>query len=242
MKTIFIIPARLGSSRLKNKILLDIAGKTLLEHVVDNFHKGNIDNFVIACDDEKIADVCKTIGARYVLTDPELPSGTDRVYAGYKALNEDYDCIVNVQGDLAVFNVATLKYAVELLKTDEYDMTTIGFKLNRDDLINSEDTVKIAIAFKDENNGQALYFSRSPIPCKAPQFYQHVGVYAYRPAALEKFVNSPVSRLEKIERLEQLRVLENGMKIGISIVPAFDVIEVNNEKDAKEVADYVTNK
>lgn len=238
MKSIYIIPARIGSSRLSEKIIRDIGGKTLIERVIDNFKRGGVENFVVACDSERIGELCKKCGVRYVLTDPELPSGTDRVYAGYKALGEEYDCVVNVQGDLAVFDVRVLKDAIDLLEKGDYDMTTVGFKLNRQDLINSPDTVKIAISFDDEKTGQALYFSRCPIPYETEQFYQHVGVYAYRPSSLEKFVNSPVSRLEKTERLEQLRVLENRMKIGVAIVPNFDVIEVNNQKDVEEVISY----
>lgn len=241
MKSIYIIPARMGSSRLHEKVIKKIGQKTLIEHVISNFERGGVQNFLVACDDAKIGELCEKHNVRYILTDPDLPSGTDRVYAAYKQMNEEYDCVINVQGDLAVFNVSVLKYAIDLLATGQYDMTTIGFKLNRQDLIESPDTVKIAIAFKDENNGQALYFSRNPIPHAAPQYYQHVGVYAYKPDALEKFVRSPIAQLEKIERLEQLRVLENGMKIGVSIVPSFDVIEVNNQKDADEVAEYTKN-
>lgn len=241
MKSIYIVPARIASTRLQEKAIKDIGGKTLIEHVISNFERANVKDFLVACDDERIGDLCKKHGVRYVLTDPDLPSGTDRVYAAYKQLNEHFDAVVNVQGDLAVFNVSVLKYAIELLEGGQYDMTTIGFKLDRQDLIHSPDTVKIAVAFKDANSGQALYFSREAIPHAAPQYYQHVGVYAYRPESLERFVNSPIAELEKIERLEQLRVLENGMKIGVYIVPSFDVIEVNNQKDADEVAEYTKN-
>lgn len=242
MKYICIIPARMNSSRLPNKVIREINGKTLLEHVVDNARRANIENVAVACDSLEVMEIAKRIGVNSIYTDPNLPTGTDRVSAAAAQLNDKYDIIVNMQGDLALFDASKLNDAVKLLEEhDDYDMATLAVPIQKSSMITSPNTVKIAIAFKDEDWGDALYFSRSPIPYESKQYYQHIGVYAFKRDAIVKFSVMPQTLLEKTERLEQLRALENRMRIGVKIVDHFDVQEINSIEDVKEFEEYLKN-
>jgi len=243
MKYVCIIPARLNSTRLPNKIIKEIAGKTLIEHVVDNARAANIENIVIACDSLEVMEIAKKIGVSSILTDPNLPSGTDRVSAAAAQLVDQYEIIVNLQGDLALFDASKLLDVVELLKEhEEYDLTTLAVPIQKTSLISSATTVKVAIAFKDDDWGDALYFSRSMIPYNAKQYYQHLGVYAFRSESIMKFSVMPQTLLEKTEKLEQLRALENRMKIGVKVVDNFEVQEINSQEDVERFEDLMRNK
>ena len=240
MKYICIIPARINSSRLPNKVIHEINGKTLLEYVVDNARRANIENVAVACDSLEVMEIAKRIGVNSIYTDPNLPTGTDRVSAAAAQLNDKYDIIVNMQGDLALFDASKLNDAVKLLEEHEYyDMTTLAVPIQKSSMITSPNTVKIAISFKDEDWGDALYFSRSPIPYESKQYYQHIGVYAFKRDAIVKFSVMPQTLLEKTEKLEQLRALENRMRIGVKIVDHFDVQEINSIEDVKDFEEYL---
>ena len=240
MKYICIIPARINSSRLPNKVIHEINGKTLLEYVVDNARRANIENVAVACDSLEVMEIAKRIGVNSIYTDPNLPTGTDRVSAAAAQLNDKYDIIVNMQGDLALFDASKLNDAVKLLEEHEYyDMTTLSVPIQKSSMITSPNTVKIAISFKDEDWGDALYFSRSPIPYESKQYYQHIGVYAFKRDAIVKFSVMPQTLLEKTEKLEQLRALENRMRIGVKIVDHFDVQEINSIEDVKDFEEYL---
>lgn len=242
MKYICIIPARINSSRLPNKVIHEINGKTLLEYVVDNARRANIENVAVACDSLEVMEIAKRIGVNSIYTDPNLPTGTDRVSAAAAQLNDKYDIIVNMQGDLALFDASKLNDAVKLLEEHEYyDMTTLAVPIQKSSMITSPNTVKIAISFKDEDWGDALYFSRSPIPYESKQYYQHIGVYAFKRDAIVKFSVMPQTLLEKTEKLEQLRALENRMRIGVKIVDHFDVQEINSIEDVKDFEEYLKN-
>ena len=243
MKYICIIPARLNSKRLPNKVIREINGKTLIEYVVENAKKANIENIAIACDSLEIMEIAKRIGVYSIYTDPNLPTGTDRVSAAASQLNENYDIIVNLQGDLALFDARKLNDAVKLLEEhyNEYDMTTLAVPIQKSSMITSPDTVKVAISFKDEDWGDALYFSRSSIPYDSKQYYQHIGVYAFKKEAIVKFSIMPQTLLEKTERLEQLRALENRMKIGVKVVSNFAVQEINSIEDVKDFEEYLNS-
>lgn len=243
MNYVCIIPARLNSTRLPNKIIKEMAGKTLIEHVVDNAKAANIKNIVIACDSLEVMEIAKKIGVSSILTDPNLPSGTDRVSAAAAQLSEKYDIIVNLQGDLALFDASKITEAVELLEEHpEYDMTTLAVPIQKTSLISSSTTVKVAISFKDDDWGDALYFSRAMIPYNAKQYYQHIGVYAFRSDSIMKFSVMPQTLLEKTEKLEQLRALENRMKIGVKVVDNFDIQEINSLEDVQCFEEYMKNK
>lgn len=234
-KILIIIPARLSSSRLPNKPLADIGGKTMIQRVYEQAVKAKLGDVVVACDGEKIANEVKNFAGKYVITDPNLPSGTDRIYAALKTLQKDnnYDIIVNLQGDLPNIEPKIIKTTAENLAKDDSDISTIASKVRDKSEVTNPNVVKIAIAFKEENFGHALYFSRCPIPYAqngAPQYFHHIGIYAYKRTALEKFIILKQSQLEKYESLEQLRALENNMKISVGIVDSHP-ISVDTRED-----------
>ncbi len=238
-KILTIIPVRLASTRLPNKPLADICGKTMIARVYEQALKANLGDVIIACDGEEIAAEAKKIGAKFIITDPNLPSGTDRIYAAYKAsLAGNYEIIVNLQGDLPNIDPNVIKDAANAALTSDCDIATVASNIKNEAEITNPNVVKIAIAFKEKNLGKALYFSRCPIPyskINAADFYHHIGIYAYKSSALEKFVKLAPSDLEKRESLEQLRALENDMKIFVKIVEAHPL-----SVDTKEDLDIVT--
>lgn len=254
-----VIPARFGSTRLPGKMLADIIKDPLIVHtwrsvISSSFVKDFVD-VIVACDDQRIFDAIKKAGGEAILTPSNLPSGTDRVFAAYKAHDKhnQYKVVINVQGDMPFVNPKIITEAIKLIQDyPEYDISTIATvtKATRQDMYEQEQVVNPVVAFrKDELNdnrsknfekewsnecsekvGEALYFSRSPIPFGGP-FYKHIGVYGFRPNSLEKFVSLPQSSLEKSERLEQLRAIENGMRIGIKILNLEYPISVDTAED-----------
>lgn len=223
-KFLTIIPVRLASTRLPNKPLADIVGKTMIQRVYEQAIKANLGEVLIACDGEEIANEVKKFGAKFVITDPNLPSGTDRIYAAYKAFGEEaFDAIINLQGDLPNIDPQVIRSAAEASQSDDCDIATVASKIKNESEISNPNVVKIAISFKEKTLGKALYFSRCPIPFSKKtdaDFYHHIGIYAYKKSALEKFVNLAPSPLEVRESLEQLRALENDMKIFVKVVDA----------------------
>ena len=234
-KVIIIIPARLASTRLPNKPLAMIEGKTMIQRVYEQALKANLGEVIIATDGEKIANEIKKFGGKYILTNPDLQSGTDRIYSAYKLLKQDFDIIVNVQGDLPNIDPNVISECVNLALENDCDIATVASKISDISEINNPNVVKIALA----QNGFALYFSRSPIPFSKninDDYFHHIGIYAYKKNSLEKFINLTPSPLEKRESLEQLRALENGMKIAVKIVNAHPL-----SVDTKEDLDKVIN-
>jgi 3-deoxy-manno-octulosonate cytidylyltransferase (CMP-KDO synthetase) len=159
-KVIIIIPARLASTRLPNKPLAMIEGKTMIQRVYEQALKANLGEVIIATDGEKIANEIKKFGGKFILTNPDLQSGTDRIYSAYKLLNEDFDIIVNVQGDLPNIDPSVISECVNLALDNDCDIATVASKISDISEINNPNVVKIALA----QNGLALYFSRSAIP------------------------------------------------------------------------------
>jgi 3-deoxy-manno-octulosonate cytidylyltransferase (CMP-KDO synthetase) len=171
----------------------------------------------VACGDKEIADAVRAAGGRAVLTDPALPSGSDRVCAALAELDPHghYDVVVNLQGDFPTITGAQLRLAVLPLRDPAFDIGTLVVPIASEAEANTASFVKAACAFADgQTVAQALYFSRMPIPWGDGPRWHHVGIYAYRRAALTRFVALPVSPLEGREKLEQLRALEAGMRIG----------------------------
>ena len=234
-KVIIIIPARLASTRLPNKPLAMIEGKTMIQRVYEQTLKANLGEVIIATDGEKIANEINKFGGKYILTNPDLQSGTDRIYSAYQLLKQDFDIIVNVQGDLPNIDPRVISECVNLALESDCDIATVASKISDISEINNPNVVKIALA----QNGLALYFSRSPIPFSKninDDYFHHIGIYAYKKNSLEKFINLTPSPLEKRESLEQLRALENGMKIAVKIVDAHPL-----SVDTKEDLDKVIN-
>ena len=239
-KVIIIIPARLASTRLPNKPLAMIDGKTMIQRVYEQALKANLGEVFIATDGLEIGNEVKKFGGNYILTNPDLQSGTDRIYSAYKLLKEDFDIIVNVQGDLPNIDPKVITECTNLALESDCDIATVASKITDISEINNPNVVKIALA----QNGLALYFSRSAIPFSKninDDYFHHIGIYAYKKNALEKFVNLLPSHLEKRESLEQLRALENGMKIAVKIVDAHP-LSVDTQEDLDKVINLIKSK
>lgn len=219
MNSIAIIPARYHSQRLPGKPILMLAGIPIVVRVWQNISSSQlISKAVVATDDQRIAETLDKHSVPYILTSPDLPSGTDRIYQALCKIEGDYDVIVNVQGDEPFLTANDIDKLISEFDTKNFDVATFVSKISGyDDLVNPNN-VKVAVS----NDFRAIYFSRSPIPYLrdndiknwtiANNYWKHIGVYAYRKSALKAFVASEQSALEKIEKLEQLRLLEQGYK------------------------------
>ncbi|BBP42420.1 3-deoxy-manno-octulosonate cytidylyltransferase [Thiosulfativibrio zosterae] len=232
MKTIVFIPARYGSSRLPGKPLKLIAGKPMIQHVFERVAKAEgLDGVYVATDDERIREVVETFGGQVVMTPPEAESGTDRIAHAARALGlADDDLIINVQGDQPLIHPGSIEAVISPFKADDYrgqfEMSTLSFKIVNEAEITSPKDVKLVT----DVNGMALYFSRATIPHGRDYWdhdsFKHLGVYAYTKRFVDAFNALPVSRLENIEKLEQLRALENGMPIKV-VLSQWDSPEVD---------------
>lgn len=223
MNPIVLIPARLAASRLPGKPLVDIHGRPMVVHVMERAREAAIGPVVVACGDPEIVAVVREAGGNAVLTDPALPSGSDRVHAALKELDPagDHDVVVNLQGDFPTIAPAALRAVLLPLADPAVDIGTLVVPIRDAEEAAAESVVKAACAFEPEAAvAPALYFSRAAIPHGEGPRWHHIGIYAYRRPALERFVARPVSPLERRERLEQLRALEAGMRIGCVRVDA----------------------
>lgn len=216
MKAVGVIPARWASTRFEGKMLALLNGQPLIEHVWRQAKKSRVlEEILIACDDQRIWDAAKSFGAKVVMTDKDHKSGTDRI--AQAAADISADVIVNIQGDEPLIDPAVIdNLAKALLDNTNVVMATVIKPISRPEDLDNPNIVKTVIDC--ENN--ALYFSRFPIPYNREKkpfsdavYYKHLGIYAYRKDFLLKFKNLPVSYLEEIEKLEQLRVLSAGYKI-----------------------------
>ena len=232
-KITIVIPARLASTRLPRKLLLRETGKTLIQHTYEAAQKATLCSAVIvATDHEEILREVESFGGRAVMTSPECASGTDRVAEVARQLPEA-ELLVNVQGDEPEISGESIDLAVRLLEQNpEAVMSTLATPIR--DRSQFEDPACVKVVF--DHRGRAMYFSRSPIPhprqwddalltSDPPSFYQHVGLYAYRRDFLLQLADMPPSKTEKIEKLEQLRVLEAGYEILVGVVdePTFGI-------------------
>lgn len=237
MRVLIVIPARMASVRLPGKMMADIGGKPLIVRTYESVISAKIGDVIVACDSEEIKSAIENVGGKTVMTDPDLQSGTDRVCSAWKQYGSDYDCVMNVQGDMPFVDSKLIIEGYNLVRSSEYDISTLCTKIC-DDSYNLDSVVKPVISFTSENEGRALYFSRSVVPHNSEIFYHHVGIYCFRSEALTKFVNLPQSYLEKTEKLEQLRALENDMSIGIKVVDAKTPISVDTPHDLDRARKY----
>jgi 3-deoxy-manno-octulosonate cytidylyltransferase (CMP-KDO synthetase) len=224
-RRVLVIPARRRSTRLPDKMLLHETGKTVLEHTYEAACRCRRPNLVlVATDDADIATEVRRFGGRVVMTSPDCPSGTDRVAEAVRELPRA-EIIVNLQGDEPEAEPAAIDRLFELLENHSAaSMATLATPIRERAKLDDPACVKVTF----ENSGRALYFSRSAIPharewddalltANPPVFYQHLGIYAYRRPLLMQMPKWPVGRLEQIEKLEQLRVLENGASILVAV-------------------------
>lgn len=239
-KCLIVIPARFASQRFPGKVLAMLAGKPVIQHVWEAAIKTGLGEVKVATEDKKVFDFLHSIGANAVMTSASCKSGTDRVYEASNGTDADY--IINIQGDEPFMTAETLKKAFLKLKNfPDCQIGTACVKLSGEDIINPN-CVKIAM----NAEGKALYFSRAPIPfhhklseiANTYPYYLHLGFYIYRRETLKKFVSLPPSPLEKLERLEQLRALENGIKICVAEVEPLGP-SIDTPEDLQAAEEYI---
>lgn len=221
LNPIVVIPSRLAASRLPGKPLADIGGRPMVVRVLERAWEADIGPVAVACAEPAIAEAVRRAGGMAVLTDPELPSGSDRVHAAMAELDPDgrHDVVVNLQGDFPTVRPEALRAVLLPLADPAIDIGTLVAPIRDAAEAAADSVVKAACAFEDGSDlAPALYFSRLPIPSGAGPRWHHIGIYAFRREALARFVALPPSPLERRERLEQLRALEVGMRIGCARV------------------------
>jgi 3-deoxy-manno-octulosonate cytidylyltransferase (CMP-KDO synthetase) len=224
-----VIPARLESTRMARKVLRPIAGRPMVEWVWRAATaSGLMDPVIVATDAEEVADACRARSIPVVMTSPACPSGSDRVREVSREI--DADIYVNIQGDEPTLTADFFSPLLDLFNRPEVEVSTLSVRCPPEEFTNPN-AVKVVTAL----DGRALYFSRSTIPFDRDQigfieYRKHLGIYAYRKAALDRFAALSPSPLEKLERLEQLRLLENGIAIYVADAPR-DTIGVDTEED-----------
>lgn len=222
---IVLIPARLASTRLPNKPLADIHGKPMIVHVLDRAREAAVGPVVVAAAEAEVVKAVEAAGGRAVLTDPDLPSGSDRIHQALLRIdpNARHDLIVNLQGDLPTLAPELIRAVLSPLADPAVDIGTLAVAIEDAQERDNPNVVKPVCAFAEKASiARALYFTR----CSAPwdggdlqkPLYHHIGIYAYRRAALDRFVALPPSPLELREKLEQLRALEAGMRVDVARV------------------------
>ena len=218
---IVMIPSRLASTRLPQKPLADIGGAPMIVHVWQRAVAAGLGPVVVASGDQEIVDVIEAAGGRAVMTDPELPTGSDRIHAAVTALDpgKAHDAVINVQGDMPLIEPAAIRLAFDALADPETDIATLCAVIDDPVMLGQDHVNKVAVGFTDPAQpARALYFSKLPVPWGDGPHYEHIGLYAYRRDALDRYVTLPRGVLEVRERLEQLRALENGMTISVRLV------------------------
>lgn len=219
MRPIVLIPARMASTRLPGKPLADIAGVPMIVRVWRQAMAAGVGPVIVAAAEREIADAVESAGGRAVLTPPDLPSGSDRIFAALQSVDArgEHDVIVNLQGDLPDLDPAYVREVAELLSDPAIDVATLAVEIDNDEDRTDPNVVKPVVAWNGRM-GRALYFSRATVPTGEGPVFHHLGIYAYRRAALARFVALPPSPLEKREKLEQLRALEAGMHVAVARV------------------------
>ncbi len=231
-----VIPARYDSSRLPGKALLPLAGKPMLQWVHERARSAKAAEVLVATDDERIAIAARGFGAEVAMTARTHVSGTDRIAEVAAARGwADTDIVVNVQGDEPLIPPAVIDQVAQLLASHpRADIATLAARIDQLNDFNDPNVVKVAC----DTSGRALYFSRAPIPWNrdtpttlTPASLRHIGIYAYHVGALRRLAGLPASRLEQIEKLEQLRALENGLEIRVALAVERPLADVNTAAD-----------
>jgi 3-deoxy-manno-octulosonate cytidylyltransferase (CMP-KDO synthetase) len=240
MNAVVIIPARMASTRLPNKPLADIGGVPMIVRVWAQAMQAQVGPVVVAAAEDEIADAVEKAGGHAVLTHPDLPSGSDRIFAALQLVDPAgrYDTVINCQGDLPALDPAQIRAAADALPG--HDIATLAAPISDEADRANPAVVKAVVAWEpDGKKGRALYFSRATVPAGLGEHFYHVGLYAYRRAALERFVALPPSPLESREKLEQLRALEAGMSIAVARVDAVP-LSVDTPEDLEHARKLLT--
>ncbi len=235
-KSIIIIPSRLAASRLPNKPLINIKNKTLIMHVYENALKSQVgEAYVATCDDE-IASEVKKNGGKFVMTDKMHTTGTDRVFEASKKLGiQDEDIVINVQGDEPMISPIDIKNLNIVSRKLNLDISTLAHKIKKKNDYKNENIVKVVTKNKITNKttAEALNFYRIINPNSLKNIYHHIGVYLYKFSSLKKFVKLQKSKEELSQRLEQLRAVDNNMKINVLLANYFSS-GIDTKKDLDE--------
>ena len=229
METIIIIPARMASSRFPGKPLARINGLPMIQRVWQQAMFSEIGDVYVACSEKEVYDLIQSLGGKAILTDPNLPSGTDRVFSAFQKINnkKKIDNIINLQGDMPLIKPQQISKVLEPLKYN-YSIATLATDLTNDQ-INNKNITKVEVEWLKENIGIAKDFFRQK-ENKVKLTYHHVGIYSYNIDALEKFVNTPKSKNEISLNLEQFRALDSNISIGITYVPEIP-ISIDTKED-----------
>ena len=240
---IAMIPSRLASTRLPGKPLADIGGTPMIVRVWRQAVAAGVGPVVIACGDREIADAVEAAGGTAVMTDPDLPTGSDRIAAAIASLDPGraYDAVINVQGDLPTIDPAAIRLAAEGLADPDIDIATLGAVITDPAALTDTSVNKVVAGFADPAGwARALYFSKAIVPWGDGPHYEHIGLYAYRREGLERFVALPRGVLEARERLEQLRALENGMTMAVALIePKRLGVQVDTPADLERARAFV---
>jgi 3-deoxy-manno-octulosonate cytidylyltransferase (CMP-KDO synthetase) len=219
-RILVLIPARMAATRLPGKPLLDIGGVPMIVHVLRRAEEARIGRVAVATDTPEIAAAVKIHGGEVVMTRPDHPSGSDRIYEALRAIDPDgkTEIVVNLQGDFPTISPDNIRDVLPPLADPAVDIATLAAQIHTGEESSNPNVVKAVGSPIGPRRLRALYFTRATAPHGDGPRYHHIGLYAYRRAALERFVAMPPSALEQQEKLEQLRALEAGMRIDITIV------------------------
>lgn len=242
MSTLILIPARMASTRLPGKPLADIAGAPMIVHVARRAAEAGLGRVVVATDTEAVAEAVRSHGFVAVMTRPDHESGSDRIFEALTIVDPErqVETIVNVQGDLPTIDPEIIGAALRPFGDKSVDIATLGVEIVRDEEKTNPNVVKIVGSPLSGTRLRALYFTRATAPWGEGPLYHHIGLYAYRRAALERFVTLKPSPLERRERLEQLRALEAGMRIDAEIVQSLP-LGVDTPHDLERAREILSN-
>jgi 3-deoxy-manno-octulosonate cytidylyltransferase (CMP-KDO synthetase) len=242
MKPIVLIPARMASTRLPGKPLADIAGVPMIVRVWKRAVAAGLGPVVVAAAEQEIVDAIESAGGRAVLTEPDLPSGSDRIFAALGEVDPrgGHDVVINLQGDLPALDPSYVRAVAETLEGTGADVATLAAEIDDDSDRDNPNVVKPVVAWDETGaRGRALYFTRARAPHGGGPLFHHVGIYAYTRDALTRFVKLEPSPLEKREKLEQLRALEAGMTIAVARVGEVP-LSVDTPEDLRKARDLIS--
>ena len=241
MKTAIIIPARMASQRFPNKPMAKINDIPMIERVWRQGINSKVGDVFVACSEDEVFNLIISKGGKAIMTDPNLPSGTDRVFAAFNLLEnkDDYESIINLQGDMPLIDYKNIQ-SVNIPLHNGYDIGTIATDISSDEIKN-ENITKVSVDWQKKRIfGNSLDFYKS-VKTNLTNIYQHVGIYSFKPSALKKFISLPPSKNEIDRKLEQLRALDAGIKIGITYVENVP-ISVDTAEDLMLIENILKNR
>lgn len=241
MSIIGIIPARYGSTRFPGKPLALIGGKTMIRRTYERAARSSLDAVMVATDDQRIFDEMLGFGGKVVMTRTDHRSGTDRCREALDLVGEKFDAVINIQGDEPFIDPRQIDQVADLIRLPEVQLATLARKIEDPDRVTDPNTVKVVM----DHQGNALYFSRHAIPfvrgvdssqwIQKTDYYQHIGIYAYKAEVLRVVSALPLGRLEQAESLEQLRWLENGLRIKVAVTDMVSSYSIDTPDDLLQI-------